>query len=212
MRPLIYTFASDRAKCQDMLDSCQKWGWPVALHLDEFPGDYRFWHRFFSMIPRYRDQGYTHLVRLDAFDVKAVGPPSKLAEALEAHGNPAVLISAEFNTWPMNYRANDYPPKEHPWWYAHSPLTVDLTQPIPPRFLEMPDRGYGSDQMHFADLVLDETPGVAIDRDCRVVQSMCGTPLSVFKITSGRVYNLVTGTFPLFMHNNGGGCVPAWIP
>lgn len=216
IRPVVFSFASnpDDPRVKRLTDSCAKWGWTLSLQTGHWPGDFQFWTNFFSSLDGYRAQRFTHVVRVDAFDVAAVGPPSELADSLAFHHNPAVLISAECAAWPNDYRKAEYPDTPHPWKYAHSPLTIDLWQPIDPQFFQIPDRGYGADQLWFADCILNKMHGIAIDRECKVVQSLghCHPWQEFFAIEGDRVRNKLTRSLPAFVHYNGGQCVPEWVP
>lgn len=172
------------------------------------------WRMFFASLDRYRADGFTHALRLDAFDTQALAPVSELEHAMELNDSPAVLISAEAACWPSDYpRAIEYEPRQSYFWFAHSPSTVDLRQETPARFFDIPDH-YAGDQTHFANLILDKEPGIAIDRAGHVVQSLGHVYpwTDAFELDGKRVVNKLTGSRPLFVHGNGMQCVPDWVP
>lgn len=205
-RPIIFSQLSDphHPGYLRMRASCERHGWPVDAQVRGF-SEAGIWEHFFASLAGYREQGYTHAFRLDAFDVLALGPPAELDAALEHYGRPALLMAAEGGCWPDSYRISDYPERKHLFWYAHSPIVVDLTQDLEPLTSKFSHRLYGDDQRWLADLILDAVPGAVIDRDCRVVQSIAfALPWQDhFDLEGGRIRNKVTRSLPLFSHANG---------
>ena len=216
VNPIIFSWCSipDHPGFRVMLQSCKSWGWPrVQPHFMPLDIDTVRFGTFAKRFNEWRQEGYTHACWIDAFDMVCVGPPSDLEAAFAAYGNPALLISAEAACWPGDYRLADYPPRQHPWWFAHSPLSVDLRQEPEKLIDAMPERGYGSDQCHFADLILDKVPGAAIDRDTRVVMATahCHPWTDCFAVEGSRVRNKITGCQGLFVHGNGRTDI-SWAP
>lgn len=216
MNPVIFTFGSvwDHPGFVRFRASAERNGWAIDPHTGEWPGERQMWQMFFDRLPHYKHNGYTHALRLDAFDTLCLGHASELERAWELSGNPAVLVSAEAACWPSNYpRAAEYEPRGSYFWFAHSPCTVDLRQPTPARFFDMPDH-YAGDQTHFANLILDREPGIAIDRPGHVVQSLAHVNpwTDAFELDGGRVVNKLTGSRPLMVHANGMGTTPEWVP
>lgn len=207
MKPIIFALSTieDHPGFLRMQRTCREKGWPLDVRVEPWPGESQMWQKFFDMLPKYREQGYTHALRLDAWDIVALGKPDELQGCLDEYGSPTVLVSAEVACWPGDYRRNEYPPPRSPWCYAHSPMTIDLSKEIHPRVFQNSHEGYGADQKHFGDLVLNKVPGVALDDNCRVVQALghCHPWQKFFDMAGGRMTNLVTGTRPLFVHGNG---------
>lgn len=196
-----------------MLQSCKAWGWANEAHISPFVGEMAYVDAFVSRFDSWRAAGYTHALHLDAFDMIAVGPPEQLPIALDRYSNPSVLMSAEVGCWPGDYRRADYGIPEHPFWFPHSPMTVDLRQRPEEILAMMPDRGYGSVQKYLADLILDGAHGVAIDRNQSVVMSACHCHPwdAVFSLENGVVFNKQTGHSGLFVHGNGQTPID-WVP
>lgn len=197
-----------------MQRSCLANGWELDIHYGDWHGDaVSQVGTFARQLPKYRESGYRFALRLDNFDIIALGSPGELPAAMEYHGNPVLLMAAELAAWPGDYRLSEYPPRVHPWWFAHSPLVVDLSQELPAEYLTIRDESYGSDQKHFADLILDRRAGVAIDRDCLVVQSLghCQPWAKFFAVEGKRVRNRITRSLPLFAHGNGRTDM-SWVP
>lgn len=212
-KAIIFTLVSDLTLpgFLRMKQSCEAWGWTVDAHPHPWRGDIQRWSVFKEQLSRYRNEGYTHALALDALDVVALGPPDQLRPKLAFYNDPAVLIAAEGAPWPNNYRAAEYPERRHLFWYAHSQIVVDLRQELPARFLDF-HHDHDCDQQHFADLILDKVPGVAIDRQCQVVQSLAHAhPWQYYFDAQGeRFRNRITGSYPLFAHGNGGAPMD-WI-
>lgn len=196
-----------------MLQTCRAWGWENEPHIAPWIGEMEYVAQFVGRFDKWRSEGYTHALNLDAFDMVCVGPPDELKLKLEYAGNPAVLMSAEVGCWPGDFRRADYGTPGHPFWFAHSPMTVDLTKRPEAILNKLTDRGYGSVQMFLADLAIDREPGVAIDRAQSVVMSAahCHPWQAVFSIEDGRVFNKLTRHSGLFLHGNGGTPLD-WCP
>jgi hypothetical protein len=223
MKPIIFSFSTlgDHPGFLKFKRSCKKLGWDMDPRVDScWPGEREMWGLFWESFPRYRKEGYTHALRMDAWDTIALGTPNELAAALFYYGNPTMLVSAEVGCWPGDYRRDEYPPTPHGWRYAHSPVTVDLQlesgkhKLLPEEsFKEYKHTGYGADQKHFADLVIDKRAGVRHDTNCMVVQSLGHAHpwQNHFDIMGHRLQNKHTGSVPLFLHGNG-RCDMSWCP
>lgn len=215
MNPIIFTFTTEAQHpgFLRMQRLAKAKGWDIDARIGPWPGEHEMWQMFWDSLPRYKAEGRTHALRLDAWDIIPLGEPFELLGALYAYANPALLVSAEVACWPGDHRKSEYPPSWSPWMYAHSPATVDLGQALPEQLFQNRHAGYGADQKHFGDLVLDKVPGVAIDHQCRVVQTLghCHPWQSFFdKMPTGRLLNKLTGTQPLFCHANG-RCDDQWV-
>ena len=214
MNPCVVTFTSDPhyPGVDALRRSCAKWGWPLVEVVSEWQGE---GHRLKSVLAEsgeLRDQGYTHLVHVDAFDVLAVGPQLGLFNSLKLCGEPPLLLSCEAALWPYSPMAEAaYGPKQSHWWYAHSQFVLDLRQPMPRGFGELANDA--SDQQHLHNLVMAETPGIKLDRDCRIIQSVAHCVLwqDFFEVVGGRIVNKLTGSMPLFAHMNG-RTDGSWVP
>lgn len=206
MRPIIWTLSTHEHHpgLQRFQRSCLDKGWQMDLRLVSTLNESEMWRMFWASLDGYRAEGYTHALRLDAWDTIALGPPADLARALAAYDSPALLISAELAAWPGDYRKEEYQGTT-PWKYAHSPLTVDLSQELDPAVFHNTHEGYGADQKHFADLILSKIPGVAHDTQCRVVLALGHAHpwQEHFDRAGGRVRNVHTDSWPLFTHGNG---------
>lgn len=194
-----------------MVESAHAWGWTIEAHHEPWQGDLALMRIVAANMRRWRKEGYTHLLRLDAFDMVMIGPPSELETKLAIYGSPPLLCSAEAGCWPGDYRKEEYGPREHQWHYAHSPLTFDLRQETPERYWQMKDRGYGTDQFHLADLVIDGV--IPIDRGQHIVMSMAHVNpwTDAFDIVGDRVHNRITGGTGLVAHGNGRTDL-SWVP
>lgn len=188
-----------------MQQSLRAWGWKREVHVAPWVEETTYINEFTGRFDRWRSEGYTHALNLCAFDMLCTGSPDELPAALEHYGSPSILMSAEAGCWPGDYRRTDYGEVKHPWWFAHSPMTVDLAQRPEDILARMPDRGYGTIQMYFADLILDREPGVAIDRDTKVILSVahCHPWSDWFSVEGDRVRNKITGSTPCVAHGNG---------
>lgn len=215
MKPIIFSFSTlgEHPGQIKFERSCARLGWDMDVRVNPvWPGEKEMWDLFWGSFPRYRDMGYTHALRLDAWDTITLGTTEELATALEYYGNPLLLISSEVGCWPGDYRRDEYPPTPHGWRFAHSPLTADL-RIDEAAYKDSSHTGYGADQHHFADLIIDKRVGVAHDTNCMVVQSLGHAhPWEQhFDIMGHRVQNKHTGSIPLFLHGNG-RCDMSWCP
>lgn len=208
MNPIVVTFATDKAHpgLQRLSESCARWGWPLRIIESRWLGWGGRLRRVVFDAPLLREAGYTHMVHVDAYDVVCVGPPVELDFALVAYHQPAVLLAAEAVCWPPDEgMAASYEPRASHWWYAHSQFVLDLGQTVPANLIDVEDNE--DDQRHLHRVVLAKTPGVVIDRSCRVVQSIahCHPWQEFFMVLGGkhRIVNRVIGSMPLFIHGNG---------
>lgn len=213
IRPLVFTQASNGAHpgLARRNRSLERWGWEYETYVGEWRGDVYEHSLMEQNTPRWRDAGYTHVLKIDAFDMICVGPPSDLESAYAHYGNPYAIGSAEIGCWPGDYRRADYGPPEHPWWFPHSPLSYDLRRDIPQEWWDRPNRGYGSDQWHLGDLFL--AGKIALDRDQLIVMSTGHAhPWEKwFAVEGDRVRNLNRDTLGLFVHGNGRTDI-SWVP
>lgn len=205
MNPCVVTFTSSPTYpgLEKLAHSCASLGWNLNVVTAPWRGFGARLKAVLNEADKLATQGITHVVHVDAFDVIAKGPPSELAACLEHYGNPALLLAAEANCWPDKARAVEYPLRKSYWWFAHSQFVVDLTQPRPWNFGNLPDGA--DDQRHLHELVLLNIPGIVLDRDCLVVQSIAfAFPWQdFFEHQDGRIRNKATNSLPLFIHGNG---------
>lgn len=219
MNPLVVAFATTMTHpgAQRWLASCARWGWAYFAIV----GPWRGWGGRLRQVLAYaetaRRDGFTHLVHTDMWDVIALGPPSELGEALDRYARPPLLLAVEAGCWPDGTLAPRYEPRLLPWWYPHSQFVIDLSQPFPVGVADVDDAQ--DDQRHFHQLVLAGTPGLVLDRQCAVFQSIAHShPWPQFFALDGdpmlgqarRLANVLTGTRPLFAHGNGGTDM-AWL-
>lgn len=204
MNPIVIAFTTHREYpgVLRLEESCRRWGW--ALDVVEHP--WAGWGGRLKIVAARAttwQATHTHVLHVDAWDVVATGPPADLGPALFAHGKPPMLFATEMACWPPDVDASIYPPRTTPWWYAHSQWCWDLSQALPAGFLDLADSE--DDQRHFHHLIAQQTPGIVLDRSCRVFQSLAhGHPHEHFFARSGnRWVNTMLGTKPLFMHGNG---------
>lgn len=206
IKPLVFTYCSDlnHPGFLRMRRSCEAWGWTLDVQHGPWRGDIHRWSVFREQLPKWREAQYTHVLALDAMDVVAVGGPDDLRPKLAYYNDPAILVAAEAAIWPSGYRAADWSERTSHWYYAHSQIVVDLRQTLPENFLQF-NPEHNCDQQHFADLVLEGSSHMRIDRRCEVIQSLAHAApwQDWFKIVDGQLWNIHTGSRPLFAHGNG---------
>jgi hypothetical protein len=206
-----------------LIESCERWGWPMRLIQGEWRGFGHRLKRVLSLAYKLRQEGFTHLWHLDAYDCLMVGPASRFAEAVNHYNNPALLLAAEHCCWPEaakqweNHPKNQESKRVSRWSYPHSQYVWDLSQPLPAGFIDCEDGDDDQFQCHKA--WIEDTKGkVKVDNECRLVQSVafCSPWHNFFELDhitpSGLLYNRLTTTKPLAAHGNGGrGTALNWI-
>lgn len=212
MTPIVVTYASDPHPGLDSLkQSLSFWGWAFAEIKEPWKGLGNRLKRVLHHARLLRNDGFTHVIHVDAFDVLAIGPREEFEGVMESYGNPALLMAVEGGCWPNATLAERYGERKSLWWFPHSQFVLDLRQPEPPKFDDLPDDI--DDQVKFHEIALGNHPGVVLDRGCRLFQSIAHShPWEEwFGVEAQRVRNLKTNSLPLFAHGNGRTDM-AWVP
>jgi hypothetical protein len=210
VKPVVIAYETDAANpgLARLRRSLDRLGWDFELVLERrWRG---FGRRLKAVVERCRSLGdrYSHAVHVDSRDVVAVGPATEFVAP-----TVPLLLATEKAAWPRPELQSLYPPPPtpHPWKHAHSQFVVRLDR------LDLLDcahvRDNYDDQLHVTELFLRGSPEIALDYDCRYVQSIAhSNPWQAdFAVEDGRVHNLKTGSLPLIVHGNGGTAMD-WVP
>ncbi len=213
VNPIVVTFDTDirLPGVQRLKKSLEKWNWTYVIL--EYPLWRGFGFKLKSIVTaakQIRDnQGFSHLISIDARDCIATGPPSEF----EAPAVP-LLLATERNCWPRSELSSHFKDVGHPFKFAHSPFTVDLNKLDLLEVDNLPD--YYDDQLHVTELYIKgKREEIDLDYDCKILQSnaFCLPNWQEhFDIVGDRLINKYTGSKPLFQHCNGGTETEWWKP
>lgn len=148
-------------------------------------------------------------VFMDAYDVVAAGSLDEIIAAYRSLETP-ILFSAERVCWPDEGLANLYPEVDTPYRYLCSGLWAGQRDALLPLFRAAKEQKTAwplCDQASISSLYAKNWPGMALDIEARVFQSMFFAEDDV-ALVEGRVRNLVTGSTPLLFHANGKSKLP----
>jgi hypothetical protein len=217
MNPCVVTFETDPTHpgLALLVASCHQWGWPIRLVHSEWRGWGWRLKRVLAQSNRLRQEGFTHLLHLDARDVLMLAPVGRFAEVMAHYDHPPLLLATEHNCWPGEAKKWEDIPKYQEskrvsrWPFPHSQYCLDLTKPVPAGFGQCGDTI--DDQLHCHETFVNDTDGkVKLDNECRLVQSIAfSSPWeNFFELDEdnprGRLANRLTGSRPLAAHANGG--------
>jgi hypothetical protein len=231
------TYASDMNNpiLQKLIESSKYWGWDLRVLTGQWSGFKSKLSALLEQLPKFRDEGITHTLFTDAYDVVCVGPP---AEALK-YCDDKLVLSAEVACWPDSEQSHRYPKRAEKgdWRFVNSGgymgpidliekvLSERETSKLWSKYRTMPDfdRWLADDQMWLTLKYLNDYengPGeIWCDTQCKVFQTIGHvvvpwTPWEVTfdKLDDGRLHNKITNTHPCFVHANGGPGTPLqWL-
>jgi len=113
-----------------------------------------------------------------------------------------VLFSAEVYCWPDSSLAKEYPQTLTPFRFLNSGGflgSVGLLREIL-KFGDISDAE--DDQLFYTRAFLSQRYNIQLDTQCNVFQTFNGAQRYI-RLAGDRVYNAVTGTYPLVLHGNG---------
>ncbi len=181
-----------------------------------------------DLLPKLREENWTHVLFTDAYDTIAVGGPAEVRHLIRHTGwEKGLVMSCEIACWPTG--PEDAKPEDYPqlagskWKHINSGNYLSEIG-----LLEKVLEGCESstdDQRWFTKKYLDgwskETPPGPIYRDdhCRLFQTLAHVwpwPHQKWSDDFGwdgtRPVNWTTGTRPIFYHMNGGGAANNYAP
>lgn len=213
--PVVVSVCTDISKAHNLIKSCQKYEWP--LHLVQI-GQWVGWgdrlKTVLAQIPQLKDQGYTHLIHVDAYDVVAVRKKSNDDCNFLKNCCKNIVFAAESNCWPdsnlRNHSIYKNSGRASPWRYAHSQFCLNMTTglAIEKGFGKIPD-DY-DDQLHCHEFFLThynelKDEEMSVDYYCHFFQSIafCHPYYTYFSVDNGIFCNRITNHWPAFIHGNG---------
>lgn len=208
MNCILLTTTSERAKCEMLEKSLNKYEW--QYHIIE-----HHWRGFGDKILRtyeYLKQHpeITHFFYTDAWDTIVVNYPKwALHDIVKYFGEDCIVLSAEKGCYPHPDKAPLYPEVESPFkyvngggWFCNAELFCRMVDenPLTPETV---------DQVWFTDLYLKyhESKLVKLDTECEVFQTIafCEDWELEEMEDNGREYiwNFTQQSEPTFLHGNG---------
>jgi len=157
----------------------------------------------FMRVMAHRFKDYQRLAFIDAWDMLFYGTKEELLSKIPADG---VLFAAERNCWPDAYLADHYK-GDTPWRFFNGGATFGSPQAILAwctAVEELPIYNQNFiDQQLLNLLLLNESPLALIDRQTELVYCAVKEK-GELQFKDSRPWNSLTGTFPNFIHFNGG--------
>jgi len=154
--------------------------------------------------------GYTHLMFIDCADVVVLAGPDEIMERYFEFGHPWIYNSEPFIWTPDSFQPEDYPTPNVTYRYLNAGASIGEIGHMH-KWLDTwgrPSFTHIGDQNWLAARFIESYPNaIKLDTNCELFQCMCGSlvePNPHCIMRPGRVYNTVTGTWPLIIHFNGG--------
>jgi hypothetical protein len=132
--------------------------------------------------------------------------------------NTEIVFNAERNLFPRGDLLNLYPEVGTPYRFLNSGFFVGITESIIGLLDSMdlnriPDdfrKSDGSwhhenDQAYFLEIFTKQPVPMKLDTNCLIAQTLHGEELKDFCFDNKGCKNLITGTYPVVWHANGGG-------
>lgn len=202
--PLVTTYASHFIPEVNRLAlECKDKGWNFIVNGGD--NNWRgFSQKLYNIINNINEwkKLYSHILFIDAFDVRVLGTPNELKELLIKYNDPDFVCSLELACWPNKTNESRHKESIYPWKYYHSQFILksdrlDILQPE----LVTP---ISDDQEHIQNCALayDKTHA---DNLCEFYQAAAhlNDTDKWFELKDNRVYNKITQSKPLFIHFNG---------
>lgn len=210
---VVVTYASD-PKHEGLLKLARTlaaWGWEFRPQVGPWQGFVSKLRGVHAALPKLAEEGFTHVLFTDAYDTVCVGPP----DAVIPYCDDGILLSCEKACWPDAGLAKSYPssPRSE-WCHVNSGGYLGA---IPALYAALMNAD-GDDQLWLTKKFLSDenkmTDAIKRDDGCEVFQTVGHTVLPWCKWNEvfekhddcgcpGRVYNKITGTYPVFVHGNG---------
>lgn len=152
---------------------------------------------------RHREEPY--MLMTDAFDVLVSHwDPAEVISLIDAEPS-GVIQSCETDCWPPGPWCDAYR-HETPWYACNGGQVCGRTQAVAD-MLEVNYRDYrsehgGGNQERLHKMIAAGYP-IGLDTRCQVFQSMSGAASGYVELRDGKLFNSLTGTWPMFGHWNG---------
>jgi hypothetical protein len=205
MKIKTITTCSNRSKCHELERSLQHFDYDY--HIIEHP-----WTGFLSKLHEthkylkklIEETNYTHFCYTDAWDTFALASEQTLYERMPN----GFMLSAERACYPHPEKAALYPSNPSPWKYVNGGGWAGEIKAFLAIYEAKPPKTELNDQVYMTDRFLNQsiTPGIILDYDCRIFQTIAFCPETDFEVRNdahGIIKNTVTGNYPIFFHGNG---------
>lgn len=188
---------------KDLEDSLKKYNWNYEIGGigDTWVGFVAKLRFVSSNINKWKDQGFSHCIFVDAFDVLCTNTAEYVDKEYKKLGNPKMVLATEVGCWPNNNLRDLHPNCPYPWRFYHSQYILDLNYPEilkPELYTPTTD-----DQDHLMTLALNNKEIVA-DYEQAIFQTLAHLDdrQKWFELKEGKMYNKITSTTPCFWHGN----------
>jgi len=129
-----------------------------------------------------------------------------------------IVFNAERNLFPRGDLLSLYPETGTPYRFLNSGFMIGKTDAMIEllKFMKLdqipddyrkPDGSWHheNDQAYFLEAFTKQPVSMKLDVRCEIAQTLHDEPLSSFDFSGTKVKNILTGTFPIVWHANGGG-------
>lgn len=211
---VCYTTSREWPGIRFLTESMSRWGWPDPVFI---VGDGVFRGHMGKLLsvkwrlPEMRNEGYTHVLYTDCWDVICTGPYEELL-AYRPWWNSGVVLSADAGNWSTaGLESEQFPDVGSRWRYINGGGWVGEIEYVVDRLLCNCEEEPHIDQWWLARRYLLGEPGISLDHQCRIFQCLSRTTREMFEVRDGRMVNLETGERPLLVHGAGGADM-SWVP
>lgn len=190
----VITTTSDFGRTKTLRDGLEKYGWDYHVIEHEWKGFNDKIHETYKYLKSL--SGYDSFIYVDAWDTICFG---KDESVLPSAG---LLFSTERACYPHPEKAVLYPSHPSPWHFVNGGGWGGSIDEFLKMYETTRPESELNDQVYLTDRFLSGLHKIELDYDCRLFQTIAFCPESDFIITD-KVRNMITGSFPLFIHGNG---------
>ena len=144
-----------------------------------------------------------NFVFVDAYDVVALSDPNEFSMFVDSFKDKMV-VSCEKACWPDSSLVELYPESNSEWKYINSGTYYAPSELFIEIFDSSPAKHYEDDQLWLTNRYLSAFKNsIMLDDGCILFQCYSHIADDDFEYDYGRLKNLKTKTFPIFIHGNG---------
>lgn len=213
---IVYSYGTDRSKCQSLIKSAKKNGINLQLY-----GLNRKWNgfqdkltNFYNFLQKIDDNKIVSFV--DSYDVTIVDNADNIIKKFLSFKKP-IVISAEKGCWPDKNIKRLYPKSKTPFKYVNSGTYIGYAGAIKKMLSEFKKNNYNcsnilnkkfnvsDDQRCLTTYYLKNQDIVVLDYTQKIFSCLYATDPSNFDVISqNKVINKVTNTQTSMLHGNSG--------
>jgi len=202
MRIKLITTASDLSHpgWLNLKKSLDKFGWDYEVLNTDYVA---FGTKMVNAYHFAKNNNYTHLFIIDAYDVIALGTMEEALSRIKNHN--CLLWNSERNAWPYEQWAMLYPDARSSFKYLNGGMAFVEVERFCRMFEENPITVHDNDQVVLGKTFLTRGAeyDMKLDTRCSIFQTLCSTNWDEFEFLGELVRNKETNTVPVLFHGNG---------